>query len=247
MPDAPDIRATIGLPPSETVAAFERRDQLREGIYWREIWQDEHARAFTVAKIANLDLMSDIRESLDDVLRNGGTFEQWKANIQPTLERYGWWGEVYDADLTGTDERVFIGDRRLRTIYRTNVRTARAAGQWQRIQALKKVRPFLRYATVGDNRVRAEHAKRSIRSHPAGRPSLLGRIFPAERLALPLQCRPAFTARSRPPQLVRHHGRGSCPPHRRHPQYLPSAPRRKRYRHQRTADAAGTHWRGLGL
>jgi uncharacterized protein with gpF-like domain len=58
------------------------------------MWQEEHARAFTVAKVANLDLLETIRASLDDVARNGGTFEQWQKDLVPELEKAGWWGRV---------------------------------------------------------------------------------------------------------------------------------------------------------
>jgi hypothetical protein len=50
-------------------------------------------------------------------------------------------------------------DRRLRTIYDTNMRTARSAGQWDRIQRTKRAMPYLLY-TLGPSREhRAEHLK----------------------------------------------------------------------------------------
>ncbi len=48
--------------------------------------------------------------------------------------------------------------RRLRIIYDTNLRSAYAAGRWQRIQCAKQRLPFLRYSAVQDNRVRPHHA-----------------------------------------------------------------------------------------
>ena len=158
MPEGPDIRAAVHLGPSETVAAWERREELQPTVNWREMWQDEHARAFTVAKIAKLDLLNDVRESLDSVIREGGTFEDWKRDIRPALEREGWWGRVQDPALTGTDEEIWVGDRRLRTIYRTNIAVSQAAGQWQRIQARKEFAPYLRYVAILDRHTRDLHA-----------------------------------------------------------------------------------------
>ncbi|MBZ6377347.1 hypothetical protein B5C34_05385 [Pacificimonas flava] len=158
MPE-PEIRASIFMDPGEPLAAWERRGDLRTSVNWREVWQDEHARAFTVAKIAKLDLLSDVRESLDSVMREGGTFEDWQRTIRPRLQRAGWWGRVRNAELTGSDEEIFVGPRRLRTIYRTNLAVSQAAGQWQRIQARKEIAPYLRYVTVGDNAVRDQHAR----------------------------------------------------------------------------------------
>ncbi|HYD12697.1 MAG TPA: phage minor head protein [Allosphingosinicella sp.] len=154
-----DIRPLIGLPPDDTRRAFDARGELRTTVKWHDMWQDEHARAFTVAKLARLDLLDTIRNSLADALNNGSTFEQWKANIIPELQRAGWWGRVEDRDLTGTSAPVFIGPRRLETIFRTNMRVSRAAGQWARIQDRKDVAPFLRYSAVMDDRTRPLHRR----------------------------------------------------------------------------------------
>lgn len=159
MADAPSISAVIGLPPGDTVRAFEARDALRATVNWSEMWQEDHARAFTVAKVAKLDMLAEIQASLADVLQNGGTFEQWQGNLVPYLRNQGWWGDVADRSLTGTDEVVHVGPRRLRTIYDTNMRVSRAAGRWSRIQQLKGTRPFLRYTAVLDARTRPEHRR----------------------------------------------------------------------------------------
>lgn len=65
-----------------------------------------------------------------------------------------------DDPLTGETKSVQLGsDRRLRTIYDTNMRTARSAGQWDRIQRTKRAMPYLLY-TLGPSREhRAEHLK----------------------------------------------------------------------------------------
>jgi len=157
MADPIDIRPIIGLPPSDTARAFGARDELRQTVKWSEMWHGDHARAFTVAKVAKLDLLNTIRASLDDALRNGGTFEQWQAGLVPELQKAGWWGRVADKELTGTSQPIFVGPRRLRTIYDTNLRVSRAAGQWARIQELKDVAPYLRYSAVMDRRTRPQH------------------------------------------------------------------------------------------
>ena len=157
MADRPTIRGVIGLPPDETVRAFDARQELRLTTNWPEMWHDDHARAFTVAKVANLDLLETIRTSLADAVHNGATFEQWQRNLVPMLQQAGWWGRVQDRELTGTDDPVHVGPRRLRTIYNTNMRVSRAAGQWARIQAAKDVAPYLRYVAVMDRRTRPLH------------------------------------------------------------------------------------------
>jgi len=159
MADPVDIKKVIGLPPEDTVRAFDARADLRTSVRWSEMFHDDHARAFTVAKVAKLDLLETIRTSLADVIHNGGTFEQWQKNIIPDLQRAGWWGRVVDPELTGTGEAVYVGPRRLRTIFDTNLRVSRAAGQWARIQESKAVSPYLRYSTVMDRRTRPLHRR----------------------------------------------------------------------------------------
>lgn len=159
MSSNPPIRAVIGLPPKDTVRAFEARDTLRATTHWTEMWQAEHARHFTVAKVARLDLLSDIEAAVADVIANGGTFKQFKDNLIPTLQKAGWWGTVTDKALTGTDAPVNVGPHRLRTIYDTNLRVSRAAGRWSRIQELKGERPFLMYVAINDGRTRPLHRR----------------------------------------------------------------------------------------
>lgn len=141
----PSPESTIMMPPTDVVAVWQERSALNPTVRWSEMINEEHASAFTVAKIANLDLLNAVRRSLDDVIRNGGTFEEWRANILPELQRAGWWGLVQNRELTGTDQAIMINDRRLRTIYRTNVRMSVAAGLWRKIQREKDIAPYLRY------------------------------------------------------------------------------------------------------
>jgi SPP1 gp7 family putative phage head morphogenesis protein len=153
------IRGALDLPPDDALRAFRARDEVKRTVSWRDFEPEEHARAFTAAKIARLDILADLKESLDRALKEGQTFAQWKAGIEPTLQRKGWWGMVQDRSLTGTGDPVFVGERRLRTIFATNMRVSRAAGQWARIQALKEARPYLRYSAVLDRRTRPAHAR----------------------------------------------------------------------------------------
>lgn len=39
---------------------------------WEEMWQDAHARAFTVAKVTRLDILEDIRNRLQQALDEEG-------------------------------------------------------------------------------------------------------------------------------------------------------------------------------
>lgn len=140
----------INLPPTETVEFFRAKGSYPISRNWWDIWQEEHSRAFTVAGVTNVDILQSVRADLDKVIAEGGTFEQWKARVVPDLQT---------AVDNGTAPDNIITERRLRTIYDTNLRMARAAGQWKRIEALKPYQPFLMYSAVRDNRTRPLHRK----------------------------------------------------------------------------------------
>lgn len=124
-----------------------RNKDLRPGFHYQDVWGAEHAHAFTVAKMMKLDLLADTQESLAQALEQGQTFREWSKQIRPELERRGWWGVKEEIDpKTGEKHQVQLGSaRRLRTIYNANMRAARAAGQWQRIQRNKSTHPWLLY------------------------------------------------------------------------------------------------------
>jgi Phage Mu protein F like protein len=143
-----EIRADVGLKPLETVEFFRAKGTYPISRRWWEVWQEEHARAFTVAGITKRSVLETVRLSMEKVLSEGGTFEMWKSGILSDLRT---------AVENGTAPPNILTDARLRTIYSTNLRMARAAGQWKRIQGLKDAAPFLMYWAVKDDHTRPLH------------------------------------------------------------------------------------------
>lgn len=144
--------------PKEALRYFRRRD-LRPGFDYRDVWLQEHAHAFTVAKAMELDLLDDIRRGLDRALAQGKTLRQFTAELIPLLQGKGWWGrkEVVDP-RTGRRVVAQLGSpRRLRTIYRANLRAARAAGTWERAQRTKKTHPYFLYELGPSKEHRDQH------------------------------------------------------------------------------------------
>lgn len=154
-----ELEARFDLPPKEAVEFF-RAKGYATSFDWRDVWQQEHDAAFTVAKMMNVDLLRDVRDAVDKALADGLTLQQFRDAIESRLVQAGWWGkkEAVDPD-TGEIKVVQLGSaRRLETIFRTNLQTAYAAGHWQQIQETKAGAPFLMYDAVMDNRTRDEHA-----------------------------------------------------------------------------------------
>lgn len=149
----------FGLLPPEDAIAFLRQKGYRVGFDYRDVWQQEHTAAFTVAKVMQLDLLKDIRDQVDAALASGTTFADFKASLMPNMVKRGWWGKAVMTDpVTGEAEQVQLGsNRRLKVIYDTNLRTAHAEGQWARIQSAKATLPFLMYDHTPSEHERPEH------------------------------------------------------------------------------------------
>lgn len=148
----------VALPPAEAVRFF-RDKGFRIGFDWREVWGQEHARAFTVAKAMRLDILADIRTALDDAIAKGETFQDFAKKLTPVLQEKGWWGRRAVIDpRTGESVAAQLGSpRRLRVMFDANLRSAVAAGRWERMERTKDRRPYLRYVAVLDSRTRPEH------------------------------------------------------------------------------------------
>lgn len=152
------VEARFDLPPEEALKFF-RAKGLAESFSWRDVWGSEHDAAFTVAKMADMDLLQATKDAIDNALSEGQTFAQFKQALEPQLMKAGWWGQKEETDpLTGRKQLVQLGSvRRLETIFRTNMMTAYAAGEWAQIQATKEDAPYLMYDAVDDNRTRPQH------------------------------------------------------------------------------------------
>lgn len=146
------------LLPAEAIAFF-RSKGLATGFAWEDVWEEEHAKAFTVAKAMQREILEDIRAALDRALADGTTLEQFREELTPVLQERGWWGRQEMTDpLTGETREVQLGSpRRLRTIFDVNMRSAYQAGRWQRIEQVKAAMPYLRYVATMDDRTREEH------------------------------------------------------------------------------------------
>lgn len=129
--------------------------------------------AFTVAKAMELDLLEAMKAEVQSALDNGLPFEAFQKSWRSNPRLAEWWGmrELTDP-LTGETKLVQLGSpRRLRTIYNANIRSARAAGQWERIQRTKGAFPFLEYRTGPSENHRPHHLAKAGTILPVDSPS----------------------------------------------------------------------------
>ncbi|TPS28959.1 phage head morphogenesis protein [Acinetobacter baumannii] len=159
MPTAqrPELNALFELPPKDAISYLEQKG-FKIGWDWHETLDDAHSKAFTVAKVARMDLLQDIRQSLISAMEKGQTLEQWKASITPTLQDKGWWGKKTVINPEGREQEVQLGSpRRLRTIYDTNMQSAFAAGRYKAMMAGSETRPYWEWRHITISNPRKQH------------------------------------------------------------------------------------------
>ena len=156
--DKVDLSAVFGLPPEKAIEYFQSKGFALTWD-WKELWQEAQAKAFTVAKVMNTDILIDIRSALDDALNNGTTLREFQKNLTPILQAKGWWGKAEHINtLTGEASIVQLGSpRRLRTIYQTNLQTAYMAGRYNQMMETRASHPYWQYVAVLDGRTRPTH------------------------------------------------------------------------------------------
>jgi SPP1 gp7 family putative phage head morphogenesis protein len=155
----PEPRA-IGTADQEAIALFKAKSLNRFASYhYLDVRPEDHAVGFTAAKISRLEVADALTEALKPAIAGEITFADFQKSATPTLQKLGWWGRSVETDpLTGEQQVVQLGsERRLKVIFDTNIRTARSAARWHRVQRTKADLPWLLYVAVMDDRTRDEH------------------------------------------------------------------------------------------
>lgn len=168
MPEEIDFNFT----PQDALDYFRNKEEQRMSWSYREIWEDEHKRAFTVAKMTKANLLNDVYQSLERAIEEGQSYEEWREKILNKLERT-WIGKTYGElwDEMSPEERAkhksptksererVIKESRLKTIFRTNMFSAYQAGRYRQMSDDVENYPYWRYVTMDDDAVRPAHAK----------------------------------------------------------------------------------------
>jgi len=161
------------LPFEEAIGFFRDKGYEISPDSWRDVWQQAHARAFTVARVTAMDVLADIREMVRKALDDGISLGEFKKNLQAALERKGWFapkGEKAEIEMPDGTVRKRLAGWRLETIFRTNVQTAYSAGRYKQMEAVKKRRPWWQYMAIMDAVTRPDHAALNGRVWQADHP-----------------------------------------------------------------------------
>ena len=161
IPQRPELNALFDMPPQDAIDHLKAKG-FKIGWDWHETLNDAHSRAFTVAKVARIDLLQDIRKSLITAMEQGQSLEQWKAGITPTLQEKGWWGKKTVINPAGIEQTVQLGSpRRLKTIFDTNMHKSLAAGRYKAMMATVETRPIWEWVHISITNPRKVHLARN--------------------------------------------------------------------------------------
>jgi SPP1 gp7 family putative phage head morphogenesis protein len=148
------------LTPKQAVEYLQGRDQLTRTYSWQDLWHEEHTQQFTVSRMARMDILKAMQDGITASVQGDMSRRDWMRDMKALLKKEGWWGEIPVIDeFTGKAVTTRFDSPRLKLIFDTNTRQAYAAGQWQRIVDNKESRPYIRYITRRDGRVRAQHQR----------------------------------------------------------------------------------------
>lgn len=152
------VSFSFNLPPEQNIK-FLQQKKPELSFNYDELMHEAHLKAFTIAKVTKLDLLSDMQDSLIKAQKEGKSFESWKKDIKPILAKKGWLGkvEVFN-EKTGEIKTVNVNNTRLKRIYNTNMRTANAQGRAKAQYALEG-EIYLRYIALQDGLTRPSHLR----------------------------------------------------------------------------------------
>lgn len=143
--------------PPQNALKFMQAKKPQIHFDYDEIMHEAHSRTFTIAKITDLSLLSDIQASLNYALQNGLKFDEWRKSLEPTLTKKGWLGDISVTNpRTGEIKQIHVGSRRLKNIYYTNMRTAYAHAAYD--AAMNSEAQYFRYVSKDDAKTRPAHA-----------------------------------------------------------------------------------------
>ena len=151
------VKFDFNLAPKEAIKYLQNKG-YKLSFDYNEIQKAAHHKSFTVAKITRLDLLHDVFTSLDDSLKTGKHFDDFKKEIVPTLQKKGWWGKQDIINpRTGEVKTIDIGSRRLKNIYDTNMRVSYAQARHKQMRALP-LSVYWRYQSALLESTRDKHA-----------------------------------------------------------------------------------------
>lgn len=134
----------LKMPPKEALASIRKRGgNLVTSQKWDELDQKAHDKAFTVAGVMKADILQTIYDHVERAKKNGWSLATFQKALMPLLEKSGWTG---------------ANPSRLRVIYETNMRLARAQEQYKKFKLIAQFKPYWKYVQTQRANKRHDHS-----------------------------------------------------------------------------------------
>ena len=131
---------------ADVVDFDEAIDHFREKLpytdeEYAQLDESAQEQAFRVAGVAQLDIVADVYNAIDEAIATGTALDDFKKIVGDELE-HAWGGTVEDPGW------------RIETIFRTNIQSAYAAGRYAQMTDPETLadRPFWTFSTIEDGR-----------------------------------------------------------------------------------------------
>lgn len=153
-----NISNAFYMEPEEIVKYFENKG-CKISFDWHEVYAQAHAKAFTVAKMTNADLLKDTQNMLTKAIKEGWSSQKFKKNASELFLKNGWTGfKKMKNPRTGEVKKVELGTpRRIKKIFSCNMNSAYAVGRYKEQMEDVDFAPYFQYQCILDGRTRPEH------------------------------------------------------------------------------------------
>ena len=109
------------LKPADAMRWMQERERGALTFSWQDLWQAEHNHHFTVSRLARLDLLQALHDSLSRSVAGDLSRRDWMRDTEQLLRDAGWWGEKQVLDpATGKLVTTRFDPPRLKLIFDTN-------------------------------------------------------------------------------------------------------------------------------
>jgi SPP1 gp7 family putative phage head morphogenesis protein len=152
--DATIAYTLVPLSPKEAIRFFKKKIILSSKEFYK-LLEETKDKAFTVARVAKLDILHDLYDAVEQAIEGGETLADFKASLSEIMEKKGWGG------VSPVHEEI---------IFRNNTQSAYMAGRYNRQVEQKKQFPYWEYEAVNDANVRATHYANDGKIYPADHP-----------------------------------------------------------------------------
>lgn len=75
------------LPPQQAIDYLQGRDQLTRTYSWQDLWHDEHTQQFTVSRLARMDILKAMQDSITASVGGDLTRRDWIRDTKALLKK----------------------------------------------------------------------------------------------------------------------------------------------------------------